>query len=893
MLDNTKKFTPSQQVIEKSTYMDDSLDSTRTDEEAIELYEQLNKLWNLAGMDPRKWVSNSHRVLERIPSEKRAEKVDLDQGNIPTIKTLGVLWLAEDDVFSFRVEAVLEPKFTKRTLLSQVSKVFDPLGFVSPFVVSAKIIFQELWVQGIGWDDPIENGVYRQAKSWLDGLKDLESLRIPRCIELNNERSPTVHTFADASKVAYGAVSYLRVENPNGEIRTHMIASKTRVAPLKPVSIPRLELLAAVLGLRLTLAIARALNLSISDARFWCDSMNVLLWIRGRGREFLSFVAKRVGLIQNHTSPEQWQYIGSRDNPADLCSRGSSSTQLISSELWWQDPQFLQIKESEWQLKKILDEGNVNRKVSTLTCLLQPMISSSSPLWRLNPERWSSWRRLVHVMSWVLRFLNNCRTTVNYRVFGPLKLEEVQDAQLSIIRDAQQQSYEEYTVIKEGEPISARSKLLKLMPKLDEDSVLRCDGRLCYAEFLPYEVRFPIILPRGSWVTRLIIKHYHEIGQHVLGTNHILANLSNDYWIEAAREEIRSWEKECSKCRRRKAKAASKVMAPLPLNRSQLPLKAFSRVSVDFGGPFITVQGRGQRRQKRWLCLFTCFLSRAVHLEMAYGLDTDSFLRCFTRMASRRGYPSQIVSDRGTNFIGAARELKELVDQLNTCKIQETTIDSGVKWTFNPPLAPHFGGAHEIMIKAAKKAIYAILRDADVNDEELSTIFVGVEATLNSRPLTYQTADPKDSLPLTPNHFLHGHAGGKSAPEGIESLEFNPRKRWRRVQELINHCWKRWMKEWLPLINIRTKWWQPKRDLKVGDLVLAISADQNRGRWPLGRVREVLPGKDGHVRVAKVQVGQETIIRPVTKLAPVEFSEQDTPLPDCTVKGGGECSEER
>ncbi|XP_028418887.1 uncharacterized protein LOC114544440 [Dendronephthya gigantea] len=376
------------EVIEKSTYRDDSLDWTRTDEEAIELYEQLNKLWNLAGMDPRKWVSNSHRVLERIPSEKRAEKVDLDQGNIPTIKTLGVLWLAEDDVFSFRVEAVLEPKFTKRTLLSQVSKVFDPLGFVSPFVVSAKIIFQELWVQGIGWDDPIENDVYRQAKSWLDGLKDLESLRIPRCIELNKERSPTVHTFADASKVAYGAVSYLRVENPNGEIRTHMIASKTRVAPLKPVSIPRLELLAAVLGLRLTLAIARALNLSISDARFWCDSMNVLLWIRGRGREFLSFVANRVGLIQNHTSPEQWQYIGSRDNPADLCSRGSSSTQLISSELWWQGPQFLQIKESEWQLKKILHEGNVNRKVSTLTCLLQPMISSSSPLWRLNPERW-------------------------------------------------------------------------------------------------------------------------------------------------------------------------------------------------------------------------------------------------------------------------------------------------------------------------------------------------------------------------------------------------------------------------------------------------------------------------------------------------------------------------
>jgi hypothetical protein len=173
------------------------------------------------------------------------------------------------------------------------------------------------------------------------------------------------------------------------------------------------------------------------------------------------------------------------------------------------------------------------------------------------------------------------------------------------------------------------------MPKIDVDGVLRCDGRLCYAEFLPYEVRFPVILPGSNWVTKLIVKHYHEIGQHVLGTNHILANISNEYWVEAAWEEIRAWEKECNECRRRKAKASSQVMAPLPLNRLQLPLKAFSRVLVDFGGPFVTVQGRGRRREKRWLCLFTCFLSRAVHLEMAYSLDTDSFLTCLTRMTSQ------------------------------------------------------------------------------------------------------------------------------------------------------------------------------------------------------------------------------------------------------------------
>ena len=142
---------------------------------------------------------------------------------------------------------------------------------------------------------------------------------------------------------------------------------------------------------------------------------------------------------------------------------------------------------------------------------------------------------------------------------------------------------------------------------------------------------------------------------------------------------------------------------------------------------------------------------------------------------------------------------------------------------------------------------------------------------MNSRPLTYQTANPKDTVPLTPNHFLHGQLGGKTAPEAVDYLDYNPRQRWRRIQELINHVWRRWMREWLPMINIRSKWWEPKRDLKVGDLVLAISVDQSRGHWPLGRVKEVFPGKDGHVRVAKVQVGRDTIMRPITKLAPIEI----------------------
>ena len=208
-----------------------------------------------------------------------------------------------------------------------------------------------------------------------------------------------------------------------------------------------------------------------------------------------------------------------------------------------------------------------------------------------------------------------------------------------------------------------------------------------------------------------------------------------------------------------------------------MPLKAFARTAVDYGGPFLTIQGRGKQRAKRYLCLFTCLTSRAVHLEVAFGLDTDSFLNAFYRMTNRRGLPQEMISDNGTNFVGANRELRELVTKLNQGKIKRSAANKGVKWHFNKPLAPHFGGVHETTIKAAKRAIYTILGNADVTDEELIAAFTGEEALLNSRPLTYQSASPEDDVPLTPNHVLHRQLGGQFAPESVDEVDFNPKKR--------------------------------------------------------------------------------------------------------------------
>ena len=255
---------------------------------------------------------------------------------------------------------------------------------------------------------------------------------------------------------------------------------------------------------------------------------------------------------------------------------------------------------------------------------------------------------------------------------------------------------------------------------------------------------------------------------------------------------------------------------------------------------------------------------------MAFGLDTDSFLNAFYRMASRTGLP-EMFSDNGTNFKGADAELKSLVRQLDDSRMKQSISNKGILWHFNPPSAPHFGGVHETMIKAAKRAMHAILRNADVTDEELMTAMIGAEGLINSRPLTYQSAYPADDVPLTPNHFLHGQIGGQFAPESCDETAFNPRKRWRRIQELVRHFWSRWLQEWVPTLNTRRKWYREQRDVRVGDVMLVVSTDTPRGKWPLGRVLEVYPRKDGHVRVAKIQVGKGTLMRPVTKLCPLEL----------------------
>ena len=344
--------------------------------------------------------------------------------------------------------------------------------------------------------------------------------------------------------------------------------------------------------------------------------MNVLWWIRGRSRQFKPFVASRVGEIQSSTDPEQWRYVPTEINPADLLSRGLRAIDLEVGERWWRGPAFLQRSEEAWPLNKLTDKPTGNEELKRSTALQKRFISQAAEYiayanhneiagtvfvstigtgeaFPLDPSRYSSWLRLKRILAWIFRFIHNCQRTKGERTRGGLSSDEIKSAEIQLIKQEQRTQFkEEWTALSRGQSLPASSKLIGLQPKLDEDGLMRSDGRLKYADFLSFDVFFPIILPRKSWLTKLIVKNYHEKGNHASCTNHTLAALSARFWIISGREVIRQWEKDCMECRRRKAKAARQIMAPLPLSRLMTSTRAFTRTAVDFGGPYITVQGR-------------------------------------------------------------------------------------------------------------------------------------------------------------------------------------------------------------------------------------------------------------------------------------------------------------
>ena len=284
------------------------------------------------------------------------------------MKTLGVQWIASEDNFQFKSPDISsKSEISKRTVLKRIASIFDPIGFAAPYVIRGKMLLQEIWISGCDWDEPLETELQSKIRCWLNEMPLLDNLRLPRCLQFTQDVDfSTIQTFVDAPTEAYGAVLYIRHVLKNEEVITRFVTAKARVAPLKAISIPRLELTAAVLGLRLTEDVSKTLNIQMSDVTFWSDSMNVLWWVRNHSRNFKPFISNRIGEIQTNSKPEQWRYVPTELNPADYVTRGLTADELLNKDTWLNGPDFLQSSEDQWpenKVEKIQASENGERKI--------------------------------------------------------------------------------------------------------------------------------------------------------------------------------------------------------------------------------------------------------------------------------------------------------------------------------------------------------------------------------------------------------------------------------------------------------------------------------------------------------------------------------------------------
>ena len=410
-------------------------------------------------------------------------------------------------------------------------------------------------------------------------------------------------------------------------------------------------------------------------------------------------------------------------------------------------------------------------------------------------------------------------------------------------------------------------KLVQLCPYIDNEGALRVGGRLKHAP-ISSASKHQLILPKDHHVTQLIIHHEHRSNGHV-GTEHVLANIRQTYWIVNGRSAIKAVIRRCRLCLMRRAMRQYPYMADLPEGRTAYLEPPFSHCGVDLIGPIYIKQGRKQL--KRWIVLFTCHTVRCIHLEVVEGADTDSFIMSMRRFVNRRGSPKIFYSDCGSNFKGATKELKQVIAELDHTAISTFASTRNIVWKFNPPSAPHMGGVWERLVRSVKEVMTGLMRDHVLTDPQLLTLLTEVESILNSRPLTPASEHIDDLDALTPNHILLGQHRHWEYMGEISERDILSKRRWKQVLSLRLAFWERWRREYLPTLTKRTRWNQQVPNYVVGELVLLADDDEYRcSKWPLARITKVLPGKDGVVRTVEVRTKDGVYTRPVVKLLKLE-----------------------
>lgn len=872
--------------LKENLYVDDWLTGADTEEEIIAMTKEAEQVMRLGSFPLAKWASSCQAV------KKELSKCFDSYKEIECLKVLGISWVTDEDCFVFETIDIGIPEitlFTKRIVLSLSARIFDPLGLLTPFTITLKMLFQKAWQIGYHWDDILPIEFQTALRLWVTELQEIKKWKIPRRItdqDWDSGSEKQLIAFCDASEKAYGCCIYL-VTSYNGNCSSCLVTTKVKVAPLKKLTLPRLELMGALLASRLLVFVRSALGLSLSTLyTCYTDSQIVLHWIQSDPSKWKQFVSNRVSEIRKLTDSTCWRHCPGIENTADLLTRGVHAQQLIESPCWLVGPSWLGSEpnfksESEGQVVDIANEEVKTRMELTSLAVVNDS-EKSCPL--IEYEKFSEFGKLVRVVGWVKRFISNVRNRLSRESSDCLLDDELYKAKSAIIKNLQSQFYhQEILDFEQNRVVNKRSSISKLSPFVGPDGLLRVHGRLEFASSLLYDEKYPILLPKCH-VSYLLIKAQHISMKHA-GVNTLIVTVRNKYWIVSLRSLAKQVCKHCIDCQRQDARPYDQATAPLPEDRIK-ESPPFSVIGLDYAGPLYCLD---TGTKKLYILLITCAITRAIHVELVDSLSLEDFVYAFRRFSARRGMPRVVYSDNAKTFKGASLLIKRKLSHVD------------ITWKFNAPLAPWWGGWWERLVRSVKSGLKKSLGIRLVSRVELDTSLQEIEACVNSRPLTYVS---DTGFPITPSHFLIG----RSSPMiNVNDIRYSEEAkdlvlRDKCQTQIVDTFWNIWRNDYIRnLPPMKAK--KANADVKVGTLVLIKKEGKPRLQWPLGIISKLFPGKDGLIRAVELKTAKGVLCRAVQKLFKLEVfvdhsvdsisqeveSSQDEGIEPCTNTGTESC----